>query len=84
MKAIPQSIVLGLSCLAIGAWLPIAAAAEPVEIREGVHFEKNVMIPTDDGGSGEDRLLQWPDHAASTAHRALSSLRSQPGPGTRA
>ncbi len=43
MKAVPLTLVLGLSCVAI------AAAAEPVEIREGVLFEKNVSIPTDDG-----------------------------------
>ena len=29
--------------------LPIAGVAQPVEIREGVLFEKNVPIPTDDG-----------------------------------
>jgi predicted acyl esterase len=33
----------------IGTWLASTGAAEPVEIREGVLFEKNVPIPTDDG-----------------------------------
>lgn len=49
MKAIPLTLVLGLCCGVIGASLPIAGAAQPVEIRDGVLFEKNVLIPTDDG-----------------------------------
>ncbi|MHC4507161.1 MAG: CocE/NonD family hydrolase, partial [Planctomycetota bacterium] len=32
-----------------GAWLPPTGAAAPVEIRDGVLFEKNVSVPTDDG-----------------------------------
>jgi len=40
---------LGLSCLLIGALPSISGAVQPVEIREGVLFEKNVPIPTDDG-----------------------------------
>ena len=49
MKAVSLTFALALSCAAIAASLPIATAAEPVEIREGVLFEKNVPIPTDDG-----------------------------------
>ena len=49
MKAIPLTLVLALSCVVIGASLPSAGAAQPVEIRDGVLFEKNVSIPTDDG-----------------------------------
>lgn len=47
MKAIP--LTLGFLLAATGASLPIAGAAEPAEIREGVLFEKNVPIPTGDG-----------------------------------
>jgi predicted acyl esterase len=42
--------VLGLACAVMGVLLPISGAAQPVEIRDGVLFEKNVRIPTDDGG----------------------------------
>lgn len=38
-----------LSCLALAASLPLGTAAEPTLIREGVLFEKNLPIPTDDG-----------------------------------
>ncbi len=49
MKAVPLALVLGLGCVVLGSSLPAIAAAQPVEIREGVLFEKNVAIPTDDG-----------------------------------
>ena len=42
--------VLVLSCSVTGALLPATGTADPVEIRDGVLFEKNVAIPTDDGG----------------------------------
>jgi predicted acyl esterase len=47
MRAVP--LTLGFLLAATGASLPIAGAAEPAEIREGVLFEKNVPIPTGDG-----------------------------------
>jgi hypothetical protein len=47
MKAALLTLVVGLSFVMIGTSSP--AAAQPVEIREGVLFEKNVLIPTDDG-----------------------------------
>jgi predicted acyl esterase len=47
MKAVLR--VLVLLCAVIGALLPITGTAQPVEIREGVLFEKNVLVPTDDG-----------------------------------
>ena len=47
MKAVPLSLVFSFAV--IGASVPIAGVAQPVEIREGVLFEKNVPIPTDDG-----------------------------------
>jgi predicted acyl esterase len=50
MKVVALALVLGFSCPLVGASPPRARAAQPVEIREGVLFEKNVPIPTDDGG----------------------------------
>jgi len=47
MKAIALTLVLALACLLTGAFP--SGAAQPAEIREGVLFEKNVSIPTDDG-----------------------------------
>jgi predicted acyl esterase len=41
--------VLILSCAAVGTLLPMTGAAQPLEIRDGVLFEKNLAIPTDDG-----------------------------------
>ena len=42
-------LALGLSSVTIGALPSICEAVQAVEIREGVLFEKNVPIPTDDG-----------------------------------
>jgi predicted acyl esterase len=47
MKVLPLAFVL--SFVAIGVSLPTIGTAQPVEIREGILFEKNVPIPTDDG-----------------------------------
>jgi predicted acyl esterase len=49
MKSVPRAGVLGLLVLVLGASPSIMGAAQPVEIRDGVLFEKNVSIPTDDG-----------------------------------
>jgi predicted acyl esterase len=47
MKVVPWALVL--SCLVVAALPPITRSAQPLEIREGVLFEKNVSIPTRDG-----------------------------------
>jgi predicted acyl esterase len=47
MKALSLASVL--SCVSIGVSLPTIGTAQPAEIREGVLFEKNVPVPTDDG-----------------------------------
>lgn len=49
MKAIHLAVVLGFACLVSDASHSSAEAVQPVEIRDGVLFEKNVSISTDDG-----------------------------------
>ena len=49
MNAIRLALVLGLAWLLDGVSPSSARAVQPVEIRDGVVFEKNVSIPTDDG-----------------------------------
>ena len=58
MKAVLRVLLLGLSCAVIGASLPITGGAQPVEIRDGVLFEKNVSIPTDDGAFVMSNVLR--------------------------
>ncbi len=49
MKAALLALVLALSLVMLGASPPTTSAEKSVEIGEGILFEKNVPIPTDDG-----------------------------------
>jgi predicted acyl esterase len=71
MKTVFLASLLGLGWLVIGASLPVAAVAQPVEIREGVLFEKNVRVPTNDGAFLMSNVFR---PAAEGRHPVLMSM----------